>query len=133
MFITIGIFTPLYSISLFLPTILKDLGFSANKAQLMTVPPYVVACVCTIGASYAADKARQRAVFILSFQAIAIIGFLMLATNGIPHVQYAGTFFAAAGMYRHFTCQGLLANASKASTLLSLSSVRGTAITLVAV
>lgn len=40
MVITIGLFTPLYSISLFLPTILRDLGYANNKAQLMTVPPY---------------------------------------------------------------------------------------------
>lgn len=37
MFITIGIYTPLYSISLFMPTIVKGLGYTANVAQLMTV------------------------------------------------------------------------------------------------
>src|SRR5271169_6439493 len=30
MFITIGVYTPLYSISLFLPTIVSSLGFSNN-------------------------------------------------------------------------------------------------------
>lgn len=37
MFITIGIYTPLYSFSLFLPTIVKTLGYTNNTAQLMTV------------------------------------------------------------------------------------------------
>ncbi|KAK6579872.1 hypothetical protein PZA11_007580 [Diplocarpon coronariae] len=99
MFITIGIFTPLYSFALFLPTILKNLGFSNNKAQLMTVPPYVVACICTILGNYAADKAGQRGVFLLGFQSLAIIGLLMLITSDMPHVQYAGTFLAASGIY----------------------------------
>ena len=97
MFITIGIFTPLYSISLFLPTILKELGYSENQSQLMTVPPYVIACGCTIAGSYFADKAGQRGIFLLGFQTVAIIGFLMLVTNDMPNIQYAGTFLAAAG------------------------------------
>ncbi len=97
MFITIGIFTPLYSISLFLPTILKELGYSENESQLMTVPVYIVACVCTIGGSFASDRAGQRGLFLLGFQLVAIIGFVMLISNEIPQVQYVGTFFAASG------------------------------------
>jgi MFS family permease len=97
MFITIGIFTPLYSISLFLPTILKELGYSENESQLMTVPVYMVACACTIGGSFVSDRAGQRGLFLLGFQLVAITGFVMLISNGIPHVQYVGTFFAASG------------------------------------
>jgi nitrate/nitrite transporter NarK len=97
MLITIGLFTPLYSISLFLPTIIKQLGYSSNKAQLMTVPVYVLACVCTISGSYAADKAGRRGVFLIGFELLAIIGFLMLLGSDKPHIQYAGTFLAAAG------------------------------------
>jgi hypothetical protein len=57
----------------------------------------VAADDCTIAGSYFADKAGQRGIFLLGFQAVAIIGFLMLVTNDMPNVQYAGTFFAAAG------------------------------------
>jgi sugar phosphate permease len=55
MFITIGIYTPLYSFSLFLPTIVKTLGYSNEKAQLMSVPPYIVACFTCITAGYLSD------------------------------------------------------------------------------
>jgi len=99
MLITIGIYTPLYSISLFLPTIVKNMGYSAEKSQLMTVPPYVVACVFTIGTGFFADRAKQRGVFMLAHEAAAIIGFAMLASSGKPGVQYTGTFFAASGIY----------------------------------
>ena len=34
MFITIGVYTPLYSFSLFLPTIVANLGYTENTAQL---------------------------------------------------------------------------------------------------
>jgi hypothetical protein len=97
MFITIGIYTPLYSIALFLPTIVKNMGYTNNHAQLMTVPPYVVACIFTIGAGYAADKAKQRGVFMMAFELVAITGFTMLISSHKPAVQYIGTFFAASG------------------------------------
>lgn len=93
------LFTALYSISLFLPTILKELGYSTNKTQLMTVPVYLVAATCTIVVSFLADKANQRGVFLLGSELVAIIGFLMLVISKNATVQYAGTFFAAAGMH----------------------------------
>lgn len=99
MFITVGIYTPLYCISLFLPTIIKNLGYSAEQSQLMTVPPYVVACIFTIGAGYVADKMKQRGIFMLGFELIAIIGFVMLLSSDKPGIQYTGTFFAASGIY----------------------------------
>ena len=69
--ITVGIFTPLYSFSLFLPTIIKELGYTENAAQLMTVPPYAVACVFCIGTGFAADRSHQRGVFQIGFTLVA--------------------------------------------------------------
>ena len=68
MLLTLGVFTALYSMSLFLPTILKELGYSSNKSQLMTVPVYGWAFIATISGSYVADKSRQRGVFLLGFE-----------------------------------------------------------------
>ena len=72
-------------------------GYSANNAQLMSVPPYVLACLFTIGASRLADRFRQRGIFLLGFQLVAILGFSLLVVSGNPTVQYAGTVFAAIG------------------------------------
>ncbi|KAG8839992.1 hypothetical protein FRB91_006635 [Serendipita sp. 411] len=99
MFITIGIYTPLYSVSLFLPTIIKSMGYKDNKAQLMTVPPYIVACLFTISGGFLADRFRQRGIFMIGFCALAVMGFTMLISTKNIHVQYAGTFFAASGIY----------------------------------
>ncbi|KAL7267001.1 hypothetical protein RUND412_010427 [Rhizina undulata] len=99
MLITIGIFTPLYSISLFLPTIVKDMGYSNNESQLMTVPPYVLACICTITGGYLADRTKQRGIFMIGYCAIAIVGFVMLISTHRPAIQYLGTFLVAAGIY----------------------------------
>ncbi|KAF3810463.1 putative transporter [Colletotrichum gloeosporioides] len=99
MLITIGIYTPLYSYSLFLPTIVQGLGYTNNTAQLMTVPPYVVACVCCISGGWLADRHRQRGIYMIFFCAVGIIGFIMLLAAKSNGVKYAGCFFAASGIY----------------------------------
>ena len=90
-------FCPIYSFSLFLPTIIKNMGYTANNAQLMSVPPYVCACFFTIATSWFADRVRQRGVFLLGFQLVGIAGFSMLVASGNASVQYAGVVLAAIG------------------------------------
>lgn len=97
MLICMAGFCPIYSFSLFLPTIIKNMGYSANQAQLMSVPPYVVACFFTIIASWVADRVKQRGIFMLGFQLVAILGFALLVGTSTPHIQYIGTVFAAIG------------------------------------
>jgi len=99
MLICMAGFCPIYSFSLFLPTIIKHMGYTANDAQLMSVPPYVVACFFTITASWIADRYKQRGIFMLGFQVVAITGFAMLASTSRPRIQYAGTILAAIGIY----------------------------------
>lgn len=92
-------FCPIYSFALFLPTIIKNMGYTANNAQLMSVPPYVCACAFTIGASWFADRVKKRGVFLMGFQLVAILGFGMLAGSAKASIQYAGTVLAAIGIY----------------------------------
>jgi len=94
-----GIYTPLYSISLFLPTIVRTLGYTNNMAQLMTVPPYVVACIVCIASGFMADRFKTRGVFLIGNNCITLMGLIMLITSHNPQVKYAGTFFLAAGAY----------------------------------
>ncbi|KAK4097550.1 MFS general substrate transporter [Parathielavia hyrcaniae] len=101
MFITIGVYTGLYSYSLFLPTIVRDLGTvqTPELAQLMTVPPYVVACVFCVGAGWYADKLGQRGIFMIFFMVVSIIGLIMLMASSSAAVRYVGCFFLATGIY----------------------------------
>ena len=93
------IITPIYSFSLFLPTIIRALGYQAVIAQLFTVPPNFVGFLFCVATSYASDKLRLRGVFMLAGNALAIIGYVMLLAGKSSAVQYAGTFFVAAGIY----------------------------------
>lgn len=91
--------TPLYSFSLFLPTILKELGYSSVRAQLLSVPPYAIACVFTVLVGFLADRTRQRGVFNIGFSLISIAGFGMVLGGNTASVRYAGTYLAAIGIY----------------------------------
>jgi len=94
---------PLYTLSLFLPTIIKDLGYTSARAQLFTIPPYALATLLTIAWAHLSERFHRRAPFALASTTLAIIGYIMLIANKNPHkhpgLSYAGTFFAAAGIY----------------------------------
>ncbi|KAB8232409.1 allantoate permease family MFS transporter [Aspergillus alliaceus] len=90
---------PMYTLSLFLPTIIKELGYTAAEAQLLSVPPYAVAFVLTITVAVFSERSRRRAPFIMGSTALACIGYIILLTDHRPGVSYVGTIFAAAGIY----------------------------------
>lgn len=73
MAITVGICIPLYSIGKFLPAVLEDLGYSDSHALLMAVPPHAVACLLVVGGGFAADRRRQRGIFIIGFCLLAYV------------------------------------------------------------
>lgn len=74
MFITIGVYTGLYSYSLFVPTIINSIGtFTPEQSQLLTVPPYVVACLFCISAGWFADRLKQRGIFMMFFMGMAYV------------------------------------------------------------
>jgi Na+/melibiose symporter-like transporter len=92
---------PLYTLSLFLPTIIAALGYTAAQAQLLTVPPYAIATCLTVLTAILSEKTRRRAPFILLSAAVAIVGYIILFTapSNAPGASYVGTIFAAAGIY----------------------------------
>ncbi|KAJ7288331.1 major facilitator superfamily domain-containing protein [Mycena rebaudengoi] len=89
----------LYSLSLFLPTIIAGLGFSSWQAQLMTVPPNTLASLSIWFTVWLSSRYNVRAPFIVGAAAIAIIGYIILLTGPTPGAQYVGVHFAAAGVY----------------------------------
>ena len=83
------------------PTIIKQLGYTAAQAQLLTVPPYAVAFILTIVVAVISERTRLRAPFIIGSSAVACIGYIILLAqvSSRPGVAYLGTFFAAGGIY----------------------------------
>ncbi|CAI6277477.1 unnamed protein product [Periconia digitata] len=94
---------PLYTLSLFLPTIINDMGYTAAQSQLLTIPPYAAATILTVGWAILAEKYKRRALFTLITSSLAIVGYIILLANKHPKqkpgISYLGTFFAAMGIY----------------------------------
>ncbi|KAK7698164.1 hypothetical protein SLS64_012839 [Diaporthe eres] len=95
-FVYWGIVCPLYGTSLFLPTIIKNLGYTSSTAQLMTVPIYVTAAILAVIFAYLSDRAGKRSPF--------IIPFLCISTDPTKHprVVYGGVFIIVCAIYPSF-------------------------------
>ncbi|KAI3393339.1 hypothetical protein diail_4420 [Diaporthe ilicicola] len=86
-------------LSVFLPTILRDLGWTDTRAQLYSVPPYVCACVIAVAVAYTSDKTHRRGVYLGAFSLLAIIGFAILRWETSPNIRYMGVYFVMLGAF----------------------------------
>lgn len=95
--------TVVYGISFVLPGIVSNLGYSNVKAQAVTAPPYIFACIVTIMSGVAADRYRQRALAIALPNTMAVFGFVIIIASirfhDVPGVTYFGIFLMAGGLY----------------------------------
>ncbi|KAG1057285.1 hypothetical protein G6F43_000860 [Rhizopus delemar] len=92
---------PLYSLSLFMPSIIEGMGFTELNAQAMTAPPYGLACILTILVSMHADKKRERGLHVAVPAAFSAIGYallIILRERGAV-AMYIAAFIAAAGVF----------------------------------
>ena len=89
----------LYAFSLFLPSIIKELGYTSSKANLLSVPPYAAAAVLTILVGWYADRTRTRGLYNILVSLLAAFGFILLIVSEEPRLKYAATYFAALGIY----------------------------------
>ncbi|KAI9747049.1 MAG: hypothetical protein M1835_002248 [Candelina submexicana] len=100
-----GIVCPLYGTSLFLPTIINELGYTSSTAQLLTVPIYIVAAALAVAVAWFSDRRGVRSPFILACMVPIGIGFIICISasgRGIPGLVYAGVFIAVCGIYPAF-------------------------------
>ena len=85
-----AIITPIYSFSLFLPTIISNLGYKAVVAQLFTVPPNFAGFFAVLGATFLSDTYRARGPVMIVGCSLAIVGYIMLLVPARPAVHYGG-------------------------------------------
>jgi sugar phosphate permease len=86
-------------LSVFMPTILRDLKWTETKAQLYSVPPYVAACLVAIAVAYGSDKTHQRGIWLAAFSCLAVIGFAILRFVETPEIRYMAIFFVTVGAF----------------------------------
>ncbi|SCU85706.1 LADA_0D09120g1_1 [Lachancea dasiensis] len=97
--------TALYTAAFFLPSIVKSLGYTNAKAQLLTVPPYAFSIGSSLLMSYYSDKLGLRSPFIFFCQILMIVGYIVALTVDLkekPGAVYAGIFLTVVGTYSAF-------------------------------
>lgn len=94
-----------YSLSLFMPTLIANMGYQSWKAQLMTIPPNAAACILLWLTVWLSSRINMKAPFIIGSAIIAVIGYIILLTTKTAGAQYTGVHFATIGI---FTGNGLL-------------------------
>lgn len=86
-------------LSIFIPTILNDLGWTATKAQLYSVPVYVSASAVAILIAFISDKTRARGAYLAGFTFLGITGFSILRWNNNENIRYMAVYFCAVGAF----------------------------------
>ncbi|KAK9777599.1 putative Major facilitator superfamily (MFS) profile domain-containing protein [Seiridium cardinale] len=92
---------PTYSLSYTLPTMVKNLGYTAVKAQALTTPPYIFAtCVCVF-VGWMSDRYQKRFASVMACYVLGLIGIIILWItvhhSNLSGVSYFAIFLAAAG------------------------------------
>lgn len=87
------------SLPVFLPTILKQMGFSAVNAQGLSAPPYFVSFLVTCLTAWIADRTQQRGLMVAFLSIVGGIGYILLATCHSVGPKYFGVFLAASGVF----------------------------------
>jgi retrograde regulation protein 2 len=87
------------SLPVFLPTVIRDMGFTAIKAQGLSAPPFLLSFVLTLSTTWLADRRQQRGLIIAFLSAIGAIGYVLLATCDSVAARYMGVFLAASGVF----------------------------------
>ncbi|KAG2226536.1 hypothetical protein INT45_014280 [Circinella minor] len=94
---------PLYSMSLFLPSIINGMGFQSLQAQAMSAPPYAIACFFTIFVAMNADRQGERGYHIALPSFIGFIGYILLIAckDQGPVALYIAACITVTGVFTH--------------------------------
>lgn len=100
-FMYMGIVQTGYATSFFTPTILKQLGWTSIKAQVMSIPIFLVATVTALITAVLTDRMKHRFSFIVAGCCISSIGYaMMLDMMAIPvGARYFALYLIVAGGY----------------------------------
>ncbi|OAP60193.1 hypothetical protein AYL99_05195 [Fonsecaea erecta] len=80
------------SSSYFLPTILKELGWTSLKAQYMSIPVWMTAWVASVIVGFGSDWMNHRWAFSVGPLTVAVIGYILLLCQ--DHISVGVKYFA---------------------------------------
>ncbi|XPS95506.1 hypothetical protein M3J09_004795 [Ascochyta lentis] len=91
----------LYSFSVFLPTIIFEMGagWSRQVVQALTIPVYFLGFAVYVGIAWYSDKIQQRGIFCMGGFLTCMIGYIFLIANQGAGLSFAGCFVVAMGLW----------------------------------
>lgn len=95
---------PNYGLKFTMPQIIRNMGYTSTRAQLLTAPPYFCGAISALLSSLLADRLTWRMPIIVSAQCLLVIAFSILfskAENIADNVPlcYFAVFVACTGIY----------------------------------
>ncbi|KAJ5690504.1 hypothetical protein N7462_004896 [Penicillium macrosclerotiorum] len=101
------------SMPVFLPTIIKDMGYSSLQAQALSAPPYLVAFGVVLATAYVSDKTRSRSPYLIAHALVSSAAYLAIAITSYFHshipaglhtfIRYICVYPAVAGFFSAIT------------------------------
>lgn len=97
------------SMPVFLPTVIKNMGWESITAQGLTAPPYLCAFVVVLTTAHYSDRLQSRSTFIIFHSLLATVGYGIIAVSGHlksdnTTIRYIALFPATAGFFSAITC-----------------------------
>ncbi|KAF8336437.1 MFS general substrate transporter [Cantharellus anzutake] len=92
------------TISYFLPTLIKKLGYTSIQAQGLTVGPYLAGMFLVWFQAWHSDKTQDRGYHIMGSALVGFLGYALLAICAEKnyHVSYFAMYLIVAGIYSLF-------------------------------
>lgn len=93
------------SSSYFLPTILKELGWTSLKAQYMSIPVWMTAWVTSLIVGFSSDWLTHRWAFSVGPLMVAVVGYIILLAQDHVSVgvKFMALFFIICGVWSAIT------------------------------
>lgn len=96
-----------FGLAYFTPSIVLALGFSPTHTQLLTVPPFVFACILTLFTARMADKYRQRGILVIATSCVSLVGLIMFYRCRTFAPRYVSLCLLITGVFA--SCPGYMA------------------------
>jgi MFS family permease len=90
-----------YGTSFFIPTILNEMGYSAKRSQVLSIPIFLVATAGALVTAASTDKLKRRYPFTILGVLVSTVGYsILLAQKGLDvGVKYFATYLIVLGTY----------------------------------
>ncbi|KAF8634477.1 hypothetical protein AX15_000917 [Amanita polypyramis BW_CC] len=90
---------PLFAFSLFTPSIINQLGYTATVANLLSVPVYAWGSLVTCFVGFLGDRIGSRSWINLVLFGIGLVGYIILILSRTPGLSYFAVYLAVSAIF----------------------------------